>query len=105
MARTVESRRTVRTSRVEGADEIKSNLHNVANEIARVRDQAREEVNALEKIRGMLDTGYLNTLIQSIESLEQTRVARGREYFFGLYDRPTLSRLLDALPGVDAFRA
>ncbi|MGB1585901.1 MAG: hypothetical protein ACPHID_02495 [Thermoplasmatota archaeon] len=73
MARTVETRRTVRTTRVEGADEIKSNLNNVAAEIARVRDQAREEVNALEKIRGMLDTGYLNTLIKSIEDLE-TRI-------------------------------
>ncbi len=73
MARTVERRRTTRSVRVEGADEIKNNLTNVASEIARVRDQAREEVNALEKIRGMLDTGYLNSLIQSIESLE-TRI-------------------------------
>ena len=55
---------------MEGADEIKANLSNVASEIGRVRDQARLEVDALEKIRGMLDTGYLDTLIRSIEALE-----------------------------------
>lgn len=73
MARTVERRSFKRTVRVEGADEIKKNLSNVANEIGRVRDQARQEVDALEKIRGMLDTGYLDSLIRSIEDLE-TRI-------------------------------
>jgi len=58
---------------VEGADEIKANLTNVAAEISRVRDQARLEVDALEKIRGMLDTGYLENLLASIEALE-TRI-------------------------------
>ena len=51
MVRTIERRRTTRTFR--GADEIKSNLTNVAHEIARVRDQARQEVDSLEKIRGI----------------------------------------------------
>ncbi len=69
MARTIERRRTTRTIR--GADEIKSNLTNVAHEIARVRDQARAEVESLEKIRGMLDTGYLENLLLSIEELEE----------------------------------
>lgn len=74
MARTLERRtttsRTVRTTKAEGADQIKANLSNIATEIARVRDQAREEVNALDKIRGMLDAGYLTDLLRSIEELE-----------------------------------
>ncbi len=69
MARTIERRRTTRTIR--GADEIKANLTNVAAEIGRVRDQARAEVESLEKIRGMLDTGYLENLLMSIEELEE----------------------------------
>lgn len=69
MASTVQHRTVTRTS-VEGADHIKRNLSNVAEEIARVRDQARGEVDALEKIRGMLDTGYLNDLLATIEQLE-----------------------------------
>jgi len=73
MASTVERSYTRRTTRVEGADQIKANLSNVAAEIARVRDQAREEVTALEKIRGMLDAGYLSDLLRSIETLE-TRI-------------------------------
>jgi chromosome segregation ATPase len=73
MARTVERSYSRRTTRVEGADKIKANLTNIAAEVARVRDQAREEVSALEKIRGMLDAGYLNDLIKSIEELE-TRI-------------------------------
>jgi chromosome segregation ATPase len=68
MPGTIERRRTTRTIR--GADEIKNNLSQVAAEIGRARDQARQEVESLEKIRGMLDTGYLENLLASIEELE-----------------------------------
>ncbi len=71
MARTVERRTTRTVRRTEGASDIKNNLSNIASEIAKVRDQAREEVNALEKIRGMLDAGYLSDLLRSIEGLEE----------------------------------
>jgi len=73
MARTVERSYKRRSTTVEGADQIKANLSNIASEVARVRDQAREEVNALEKIRSMLDAGYLTDLLRSIEELE-TRI-------------------------------
>lgn len=74
MPSTIERRRTItRTVSHNGADQMKNNIRNVAEEIARVRDQAREEVSALERIRGMLDTGYLNELLQSVEALE-TRI-------------------------------
>jgi len=36
---------------------------------------------------------------------EQTAIATNREYFFGLYPRATLQRLVDALPDVRAFSA
>lgn len=67
---TVVERRTVTTTRTQGADQIKANLGRVSQEISKVRDRAREEVQSLEKIKGMLDVGYLNELIQSIEQLE-----------------------------------
>ena len=70
MAETVERRTVTRTTRIEGASDIKNNLAQVAAEIARVRDRAREEVQSLDKIRGMLDVNYLNSLIKSIEELE-----------------------------------
>lgn len=77
MARSMERRtsntRTTRTSTRQGADEIKKNLTNVASEIARVRDQARQEAESLERIRGMLGTGYFENLLSSIEELE-TRI-------------------------------
>jgi chromosome segregation ATPase len=66
--RTVTS--TTRTIRTEGADNIKRNLGTIATEIEKVRQRAREEVNSLERIKGMLDVGYLNDLIRSIEDLE-----------------------------------
>jgi chromosome segregation ATPase len=70
MATTIERRTVTRTVHTEGADQIKANLGRVAEEIARVRDRAREEVTSLEKIKGMLDVGYLNDLITSIEQLD-----------------------------------
>jgi chromosome segregation ATPase len=71
MERTVERRRTVtRTIRHAGADEMRNNIREVAREIGRVRDQAMQEADALEKIRGMLDTGYLADLMTSVAELE-----------------------------------
>ncbi|MES2154746.1 MAG: hypothetical protein V4510_06375 [bacterium] len=70
MASVVERRTTVTRTTHQGADQIKANLGRVSQEIARVRDRAREEANSLEKIKGMLDVGYLNDLIASIEELE-----------------------------------
>ncbi len=69
--RTVTTTRTTRRSH--GGDELKRNISTVAEEIAKVRDRAREEVSALEKIRGMLDVGYLSELLRSVEELE-TRI-------------------------------
>jgi chromosome segregation ATPase len=61
---------TTTTRTTEGADAIKRNLSSIASEIEKVREKAREEVNSLERIKGMLDVGYLNDLIRSIEQLE-----------------------------------
>ena len=41
---------------------------------------------------------------QAVEDVRQARIAEGREYFFGFFDRRALERLLEALPGVDDFR-
>lgn len=78
---TVVERRTVTTTRTQGADQIKANLGRVSQEIAKVRDRAREEANSLEKIKGMLDVGYLNDLIQSIEELESRMTTLQSEAF------------------------
>jgi len=43
-------------------------------------------------------------IAQAIAQDERDRIATNREYFIGLYDRPRLRRLLDALPPVEAFR-
>ena len=69
MARTVE-RRTVTRVRHEGADQMKARITQIADEIGKVRDQAQQEAQALDKIRGMLDVGYLNDLLRSVEELE-----------------------------------
>lgn len=68
--RTTTTTTTTRTLRTEGADSIKRNLGNIASEIEKVRQRAREEVNSLERIKGMLDVGYLNDLLRSVEQLE-----------------------------------
>lgn len=71
MAERIERRRTVtRTVSSEGASELKRNMSNIAEEIGRVRDQAQQEAASLEKIRGMLDVGYLNELLETIEEME-----------------------------------
>src|SRR5688572_6386946 len=75
MPAVVERRSFTRTTTTtQGADQIKANLSRVAEEVARVRDRAREEVTSLEKIKGMLDVGYLNELISSVEQLESRMV-------------------------------
>lgn len=42
---------------------------------------------------------------QALDDLNRNRIALGREYFFGLYDRAALERLLAGLPATSAFRA
>lgn len=54
----------------ESAEAVKANLQQVAEEIARVRDRTKEEVESLDRIRGMLDLKYLNDLLSVIDSLE-----------------------------------
>ena len=43
-------------------------------------------------------------LAHAVQDLQRNRIARGREYFFGLYDRLRLERLLQALPARRDFR-
>lgn len=45
-------------------------INEVASEIHSVRDEVEREVEALEKVRGMLDVDYLRRLVDQIESLE-----------------------------------
>jgi chromosome segregation ATPase len=52
------------------AESIKANLQRVQEELARVRDKAREEADTLDRIRGMIDLKYLNDLLSAIDSLE-----------------------------------
>lgn len=70
MTRTVTRTVTRSSSSVEGADQLKANIANIADEISRVRDAARSEVDTLERIRGMLDVGTLNDLLRTIQELE-----------------------------------
>ena len=41
---------------------------------------------------------------RGLADLQQNRIARGREYFFGLFDRKGLERLVDGLPAESDFR-
>jgi hypothetical protein len=43
-------------------------------------------------------------LERASDGLDQNRIAEGREYFFGLYDRAALEELLAALPAQQEFR-
>lgn len=54
----------------ESAEAVKQNLRQVAQELARVRDRAREEADSLDRIRGMIDLKYLNDLLSAIDTLE-----------------------------------
>ncbi len=45
-----------------------------------------------------------NALAQAIVQFEQGRIARGREYFYGLYDQTALETLTNALPAKAGFR-
>ena len=69
-----------------------------------VFDQIRQINGELLKMRPDALSAQQSQLSAAAEAIEQTRVARGREYFFGLYDRPTLMRLLDALPQQHDFK-
>lgn len=78
MAERYERRTVTRTTTTQGATELKRNIANIADEIGRVRDQAREEAASLDKIRGMLNMDYLNDLLRTIEELE-TRIVEIEE--------------------------
>jgi chromosome segregation ATPase len=52
------------------AESIKTNLLRVQDELIRVRDKAKEEADALDRIRGMIDLKYLNDLLSAVEALE-----------------------------------
>lgn len=95
MATTVERRTVTKTIRTEGAEQIKNNLSTIAEEIGRVRDRAREEASSLERIRGMLDVGYLNDLIRSVEELEVRMVSLEKEAVASAGEADNLKRQLE----------
>jgi chromosome segregation ATPase len=72
MAPLIERRSTTTrtTTTMGGTNELKNNLTTVQEELARVRDSARQEAESLEKIRHLLDADALNNLIRTIEDLE-----------------------------------
>ena len=49
-------------------------------------------------------SGKVEALERARDELRQNQIARGREYFFGLYDRHALEQLLDGLPAKRDFR-
>jgi hypothetical protein len=66
--------------------------------------EIREINAAMLKARPEVLSGQLDALKRARDELQQNQIALGREYFFGLYDRPALERLLDALPAKPDFR-
>ncbi len=73
-----------------------------------VRRKVFERIRELN--RGLLATApealpeRLAELDRTRNELAQTRIAQGREYFYALYPRSALERLLQALPAADDFR-
>jgi hypothetical protein len=77
-------------------------------------DHRIERRKTFERIRALgaealaLRPGELATCEQNVrvaaKALEQYEIQHNREYFFGLYDRDRLERLLDALPREGEFR-
>ena len=67
----VVERETTVTRSIQGADQLKQNLSVIASEIQKVRDQAQNEVGTLERIRKMLDAGYLTDLLQTVTGLQE----------------------------------
>lgn len=84
------------TTRVEGREDIKRNIATIAEEIARVRDRAKEEAQSLERIRGMLDVGYLNDLLRTVETLETRLDTVEKEAITAASDVDALRRELEA---------
>jgi len=56
-------------------------------------DQSRDEFRS---VGSAVESAHRHAL--------EARIAAGREYFFALYSRPALRRLMDALPDIAAFR-
>lgn len=77
-----------------------------ANRRARAETSRRiREVNqALLDRRPEALSGRQRAVIEASGRLVQARIARGRTYFFGLYDRARLAALCEALPDEGAFR-
>lgn len=80
----------------------------------RRRRDHRARRQAFERIRdinaAILDTqegtfaARQGELADALDHLRRNRISRGREYFFGLYDRPRLEQLIEALPAERDFR-
>ncbi|MHB8634069.1 MAG: hypothetical protein ACYDBQ_08915 [Thermoplasmatota archaeon] len=87
---------TTRTIHSEGREDVKRNIATIAEEIAKVRDRAREEAVSLEKIRGMLDVGYLTDLLRTIETLETRLETVEKEALEAAGDVDGLRRELEA---------
>jgi len=65
-----------------------------------IRDINRRILDAAPE----LATNLRTTLQQAVDSELRSEVAQGREFFFGLHSREKIADLVDALPGVAAFR-
>jgi chromosome segregation ATPase len=68
--RSATTTRTTTRTEPAGTGDLKTNLTTVQEELARVRDSARQEAESLERIRGLLDADALNGLIRTIEEME-----------------------------------
>jgi chromosome segregation ATPase len=96
MAPELQRTTVTRTTRTEGREDLKRNIAQIAEEIARVRDRAKEEAQSLERIRGMLDVGYLNDLLRTVETLETRLETVEQEAITAASDVDALRRELDA---------
>lgn len=65
--------------------------------------QIREADSALAKLRPDLRSVRQAELNHALRQERDNRIALGREYFFGLYDRQALESLMNALPPTSAF--
>jgi hypothetical protein len=75
---------------------------------ARARHEAFESIRAISErmlaARPEVRERYRSDHDRLRDTLRQDEVARRRDYFFGLYRRRDLERILERLPGVDRFR-
>lgn len=69
-----------------------------------VFDEIRQVSTELHALRPEVLARRRSELSEAVGALARNRVARGREYFFGLYDRPRLEMLLGTLPPTDDYK-